>query len=196
MKSLIASAVLAAAVFASSAAQAITYTVDRSVGSALITGTIETDGTLGTLGTSNIVGYSLTLTSGGLPASPASLSLGDGGLFFIQGDSVSATATQLLYDFSKLTNNTIVFSGNASTSSASWCLVNDGGCIGQGIFRESVAYLSSGWQGVGSTPYTGIVAFASTLAPVPVPPALPLLGAGLMILGFAGRKQAKKRASA
>ncbi len=47
----------------SNPALAITYQVDRTVGSfGSVTGLIETDGTLGTLGTSNIVDWDLDLT--------------------------------------------------------------------------------------------------------------------------------------
>ena len=42
----------------------ITYNVDLTGFGASITGTIETDGTIGALGGNNIVSYSLTLSQG------------------------------------------------------------------------------------------------------------------------------------
>jgi hypothetical protein len=76
-------------------AGAIDYYVNQTIGAGSVTGYIETDATIGVLGPANIIGWNLLLSDGtntwNLP----------GGTFFpFTGSDLSATATQLLFNFS------------------------------------------------------------------------------------------------
>jgi hypothetical protein len=78
-------------------AQNISYNVDRAFGGGWITGTIETDGTLGSLSPGNIVNWSFVAFDG---MDEVSISSATGG--FLQGDAwsyLTATATDLSFNF-------------------------------------------------------------------------------------------------
>jgi len=79
----------------------ITYTVDEIIGSGSATGTITTDGAIGLLGTSDIVDWNLILNDGSNSTfnlqGPAS---GNNSQDLITGSDLSASATQLVFDFS------------------------------------------------------------------------------------------------
>ena len=74
----------------------IVYQVDRTIGSGFISGTIETNGTLGPLSTADIVSWSFDAFDG---TDNVSISSGTG---FLQGEAwsyLSATDTELVFDF-------------------------------------------------------------------------------------------------
>lgn len=79
-------------------AASITYYIDQTVGAGGVTGDIVTDGTLGVLGTANILEWNLSPSDGTLtgadfgPNALASQS--------VLGSDLSATATQLSFNFS------------------------------------------------------------------------------------------------
>lgn len=78
-------------------AQNISYNVDRAFGGGWITGTIETDGTLGTLGPGNIVNWSFVAFDG---TDEVAISSATGG--FLNGNAwryLTATSTNLSFDF-------------------------------------------------------------------------------------------------
>ena len=86
---------------AASKAAAITYDVSLAVPDESVTGTIQTNGTLGTLATDDILDWQFVVINGAL-----SFTLigdgqpGDNSDVFISGQSVTATERQLLFDFS------------------------------------------------------------------------------------------------
>lgn len=84
--------------FASSAnAQNISYNLDRPFGGGWITGTIETDGTIGSLSPGNIVNWSFVAFDG---TDEVSISSATGG--FLHGNAwsyLTATSTDLSFDF-------------------------------------------------------------------------------------------------
>ena len=73
----------------------IIYTINQSIGAGNVVGTIETNGTLGPLQTSNIVSWNLTLNGVGATytLTPAGSSLG------VTGNDLIATATNLKFNF-------------------------------------------------------------------------------------------------
>jgi hypothetical protein len=79
------------------AADAIIYNVNRTVVLGSVTGTITTDGTIGTLATNDITSWNLTLN--GPAASPFNLTNLNSGVEII-GNDLSADATNLYFDFS------------------------------------------------------------------------------------------------
>ena len=112
------------AMFATSANAAILYNVNRVIGGGSITGTIETDGTLGVLGNANVTGWSLTLSSPNLGTGPVdTISLATGSHTII-GTAFTATATELFFDFDAGPTNIAIFFG---ASGNLWCM-DAGGC--------------------------------------------------------------------
>ena len=85
-------------------AASITYNVNLTIGTASATGTITTDGTIGPLAQSDLLTWNLSLASGGAsfdllgPLSGANSKVAIVDLF--SHGNFSATATQLLYNFS------------------------------------------------------------------------------------------------
>jgi hypothetical protein len=79
------------------AAADIIYDVNRTVELGSVTGTITTDGTIGTLATNNIASWNLTLNGPG--ASPFNLTNLNSGVQ-VTGNDLSATATNLSFNFS------------------------------------------------------------------------------------------------
>ena len=75
----------------------ITYTVDQTVGSGSVTGTITTDGTIGTLATADVIGWDLTLNDGTNTITLNSLNAAT--YVQVSGNALSATPTNLLFDF-------------------------------------------------------------------------------------------------
>jgi hypothetical protein len=85
----------------------ITYTVYESVGAGMVTGSITTDGTVGTLATSDIVDWNLVLNDGTHPTfdllGPLS---GNNSQDLVFGADLTASLTQLLFNFSATDHGT------------------------------------------------------------------------------------------
>ena len=78
-----------------------TYEVSRTVGaSSTVTGFIETDGTIGVLNTSDILNWNLMLNNGTNTFDLLGPLSGSNSVEQVVGADLSATATQLLFDFS------------------------------------------------------------------------------------------------
>jgi len=171
----------------------IIYSVDRAIGAGTVTGTIETTGAIGFLSNSDIVNASLTVSSPDLPGSPESLIFAG-----IEGSAVTATATQLLFDFTVAGNNYFYGQGPGSspdTTGVFWHL-ETGGFSAEG-FGEHITYIGAEASGAPEitiqsvSPSPGGSAVFAEVASVPVPAAVWLFGSGLIgLIGLARRKQA------
>ena len=188
------------------AAADITYFVDQSIGTTgSITGTITTDGTIGTLSTnsflqtSNYVDYNLTATVGGNTAVLSQATAGTPGGF---GSAVTATPTELMFNFSATGNPFLSFSGTALTGPPAsggfrpscapiWSLRNGGiNCNGSGA-SNSLQVVNDVNQ-IATTTLTGNQVFAtvaSSPSEIPLPATLPLFASGLGALGLFGRRR-------
>jgi hypothetical protein len=79
-------------------AATIIYEVNQTIGAGGVTGDIVTDGMIGNLATSDVVGYNLLINDGTDP--PFDLTSVPPLDIFVTGSDLSATATQLLFNFS------------------------------------------------------------------------------------------------
>jgi hypothetical protein len=101
----------------------ITYTVNEAVGPGSVTGTITTDGNLGTLTTSDFVGWDLTLNDGTNPSMV--LDTAPGGVDN-EGTDVTATSTELLYNFGATDLGQLLF--ETVSDGAFICYASSGDC--------------------------------------------------------------------
>ncbi len=74
--------------------------MNQTVGAGGVTGSIETDGTIGVLGSSNILTWNLLLNDGTSTFDFLGPLSGANSAIEIEGADLSATATQLLFSFS------------------------------------------------------------------------------------------------
>ena len=95
MRILSISAAVLALAFAT-AADATTYIANRAVGSGMLDLSITTDGTIGVIGIGNILAFDITVTQG---AGSSNIKDGVDSAFNIGGFALSATASDLLFDF-------------------------------------------------------------------------------------------------
>ena len=139
----------------------ITYQVNRAVGSGTIVGDITTDGTIGTIGTGNIIDYNLTITDASINGgTPVTLNPANETQFFVQGNAMNATASVLTFDTSRATDDLVIFQGGVSNEF--YCLETaTGNCSGAGI-GEHIGFpiTSNSTNGVivvGRTPITYVI---------------------------------------
>jgi hypothetical protein len=108
-------------------AASITYDVDQTIGAGGVTGDIVTDGQIGTLVQSDIVDWNLLLNDGTNSRDllgPLSGSNSVVFLHYITTPNLSATATQLLFNFSASNangSNGLIFQTTASPTDAYLC---------------------------------------------------------------------------
>lgn len=100
-RNLFAALTFAGALLSASASASIIYSVDRTVGSGSVSGTITTDGSLGVLTTESVIDWSLTLTD---KAGSYLLNYGNSDFFgvalspFSEGVGLTASRRNLLFD--------------------------------------------------------------------------------------------------
>jgi PEP-CTERM motif len=195
-------------------ASTITYNVNLTIGAGSVTGDIVTDGTIGSLVGANLVDWNLLLNDGAATFDLLGPLSGGNSSFFFNTDDLSATASQLLFDFSGSdTPNFMYFlwfidSGTAGLSQAEFCLGSEqDGCLGgvgggdyiqlEGDFFGPDYNLDGSHAQFTSLSGTGAIGANSTGSSTPEPSTLALLGAGLALLGFGklGSKQRRSRQS-
>ncbi len=183
-------------------ASSITYDVNLQVGAATVTGNIITDGTIGTLNGGNIVGWNLLVTDGAYSFDENSSSPTSLGLYF-HTDDLSATASQLLFNFSGTDSpNFMYFTGVTNPGAYDWgtqftvCFQSEfDACVDVG---GAEAVLIENFNGVGDLfPYTSlsgtqVIGTAAGSSPTPEPSTVALLGTALTLL-VTRRPWGKKR---
>ncbi len=171
-------------------AMPITYDIDLAVGATgSVTGTLQTDGTIGALSSSNIVDWTFDLcfdvTCQTVNDANAQLGLRVGIL--------AATLTDLVLDFADnfaddgsftLLMHDLTWSFEAQASGGG----NTGGSYGMRQDSPSGSNIAFESVSLGSNP--AVVQFASVPVSVPEPGTLALLGLGLAAIGIGRRKNA------
>ena len=162
------------------------FGVDLAIGNGSVTGTITTDGTLGTIGQSDIVGLDLTINA---PFGSA-IATNTSDFYAFSGDDLSETASDLLFDFSGSSGGG--FTILSDDSSEAWS-------VGEGSFLQAICTTTcdpgdtpgieddSRTYPVYYTEQTGSVAIATA----PEPGALFLFSTGLIALGAVRIRQKK-----
>jgi hypothetical protein len=171
-------------------AGSITYQVDQTVGVGTVTGFIETDGTIGTiLSSSNILDWDLLLNDGTTAWGLLGPLSGSNSNFRVDGSDFSATATELLFNFSGTDHGFIAFEQTADQ--AFWCASPEAceiGTAGESLFTGN----ADQYTGLTGTQVIASVAGSG----VPEPSAFGFLSLGLVAMRLlAARKTSAKSAS-
>jgi hypothetical protein len=169
----------------SSSASATTYYMDLTLGTGSAVGSITTDGTVGSLGSVNIVSYQLTLTNGIFSAVLDTLD----GTFF-NGGSFTATPAGLFFNFSSATGDYFVFGSNPGLGFED--------ALGSLSSHPSTVSLNLNAVGDPNSPFwTAFTGNVEVAVATPLPAALPLFAGGLGVIGLLGwRRKWKARAIA
>jgi hypothetical protein len=151
-----------------STASPITYSVNRTIAAGSLTGTIQTDGTVGVLTAANITDWNLTLNDGistFILTGPAS---GNNSHVFIVGNDVSATAAALLFNFSGVDSGYFLFQVSFGSGQHYYCDATSAGVCsaGERVVPQSL-------PGQLATPSGSVV--IGSVAAVSVPTAVPTL---------------------
>lgn len=181
MRRLLSAALVLALWPAVATAGPIVYNVNRIVGAGSVVGSITTDGTLGVLASSNILSWSLTLTSanlsGGSPQAISSASpSGAAGVF---GTLLSASASSMFFDFGGGSTGYLLLQAGAPNFNY-WC-VQTNQCHDFSGPSEAIGFTAAGGNAE-RVVYTSveIIATSATTA-VPEPASLLLVATGFAL---------------
>lgn len=124
-------------------ASPITYSVNRTIGIGSVTGFIETDGTLGGLTAANVVDWSLLLNDGTSTYTITGPLSGSNSVVYSQGADVTASATQLLFNFSGVDNGIFLFQQGLFSGTHYYCDATQTGACFAGETVVPISVFSS-----------------------------------------------------
>jgi hypothetical protein len=169
-------------------AVSITYDIDLTVGVGGVTGDIVTDGTVGPLGKADIIDWNFLLNNGTTTFHLLGPLSGSNSELFDEagvGD-LSATATQLLFNFSGGGTNYFYFVTTAVGNQSVLCFQNTQDCAADSPGAGVALFIESETP-PRFTSLSGTHAIATT-ASAPEPSTISLLAGGIVFLGFQRRK--------
>lgn len=187
MKKIIAAAAMLAA---ANEANAATYLATRTVGTMTAQLSVTTDDTIGVLTGANIVDWTIKLSGQSRNATLEGYFGSENSRVEIKGTALSATATDLLFDFSLNSQAYMLFQVNdtsdISTFRSLYC-VQTWNCYDQNHGEEiiGIGFLDA-VHDTGAK--TGVQVLAST-TPVPEPASWAMMIAGLGVVGTAMRRR-------
>lgn len=169
---------LGTASFAPAMAAPITYNVDLNIGAGSVVGNIVTDGMLGALSSSNIIGFNLTLNGVGASTnifSPSAVAV-------VVGADLTATSSSLSFNFSGTDDGYLLFQQNLMSGMQYFCsaTTTDTCFQGESVVPESYRDPSAQFVPVLGEQVIG------TVSAVPLPASAPMFGAALLALGVVG----------
>jgi hypothetical protein len=169
----------------------ITYTVDESVGAfGSVTGLILTDGKLGTLATSDILNWVLTVNDGTITSDGlGGPSSGNNSQVLVLGSDLTASATQLLFNFSGSDEGGLLFEGAILGDNGPFvCYVATSGC-GESGGVSLAAEIGEADTVDTALSGTHVIATVGTAATTPEPRSVILMLIGLVSLMMVSRKR-------
>ena len=180
---LMSGSVLAVALMGAAPAQAITYIGNRTIGVGTAALSITTDDTLGILSGANIVDWTITVAK---PGESALLNPGNSNLIF-SSTALSATATQLLFDFDGSGGFAFATSG-VGNSRPAYCISGASGVNCNNTANTEGVFFTSG--DITQT-FDGVAVLGSVGGGVPEPASWALMIAGFGLVGSAMRRRAR-----
>jgi hypothetical protein len=180
----------------------ITYSVDETIGLAgSVVGTVETDGTTGVLAAANLLDWNLVLNIGGSTGSTFTLfgplSGNNSQVVVGAGGNFTATATDLLFNFSGAADLVDFQNPGVASGMNAWCLdAQVGACspvTGKAFLPSPGEFVLTSTNTItqGNNVLSGDRVIGTVIgASVPEPATLSLLSLGLAALGFMRRRRA------
>lgn len=138
----------------------ITYRVNQTIGAGSVTGVIGTDGTIGILGQANITGYNLLVNDG-----TNTFDLSCCNFFPLSGSDLSATATQLLFNFSGTDRGVVDIADPSLDTHVCFSTV---GCFNNGA-GETIRVLGPSGVDIQFTSLSGPQVIGSVTSALPIP---------------------------
>jgi hypothetical protein len=160
----------------------ITYEVNQTLGAGSVVGFLKTDGTTGVIGSANILDWNLELTNGANNYDLLGpLEIGSNSSALIGGtDNLSATSTQLSFNFGATTSGYLWIVG-----SSYWCLASASAdyCDSRfGISAGEEVVINSTLSGLLTSPSFDVIGSVASTSAVPEPSTFALM---LIMTGFA-----------
>lgn len=166
-------------------ADAATYIASRTVGNGSADISITTDGTIGVLAASNILDWNIVLTQGADTFTLKGPASGANSALALDGEGLSATATDLLFDFSQR-GFLLIQAPKLGSSVTFWCLQRTG-CVNSGAGEAVLASTKLGTSTYQA--YSGVQTIASLSSAVPEPATWTMMILGFGLVGTMTRRR-------
>jgi hypothetical protein len=169
-----------------SSAATIIYNVNQTIGAGSVTGTIQTDGATGVLAAADITGWNLQLNGVGASFNLTNATSG----VFVSGSDVTATTTDLFFNYSGGDNGYLLFEVNFGSGSHYTCNATSNGVCAQGasVVPQLFSDPSAQFAPLAGNQIIGIAAAGG----VPEPSTWAMMLLGFAGLGFAFRQSRRK----